>query len=84
MNKLKVDGMHCQNCVKAVTEAVSALPGAKGIQVSLEKGEVTWQVSLEKGEVTWEEMGVEIEKVKEAIEDIGFDASMPTCCCAQK
>lgn len=52
---------------KAVTEAVSALPGAKGVQVSLEKGEVTW-----------EEMGVEIEKVKEAIEDIGFDASMPT------
>ena len=49
MNKLKVDGMHCQNCVKAVTEAVSALPGAKGVQVSLEKGEVTW-----------EEMGVEI------------------------
>ena len=48
MNKLKVDGMHCQNCVKAVTEAVSALPGAKGVQVSLEKGEVTW-----------EEMGVE-------------------------
>lgn len=73
MNKLKVDGMHCQNCVKAVTEAVSALPGAKGVQVSLEKREVTW-----------EEMGVEIEKVKEAIEDIGFDASMPRCCCAQK
>lgn len=40
MNKLKVDGMHCQNCVKAVTEAVSALPGAKGVEVSLEKGEV--------------------------------------------
>ena len=40
MNKLKVGGMHCQNCVKAVTEAVSALPGAKGVQVSLEKGEV--------------------------------------------
>lgn len=73
MNKLKVDGMHCQNCVKAVTEAVSVLPGAKGVQVSLEKGEVTW-----------EEMGVEIEKVKEAIEDIGFDASVPTCCYAQK
>lgn len=73
MNKLKVDGMHCQNCVKAVTEAVSALPGAKGVQVSLEKGEVTW-----------EEMGVEIGKVKEAIEDIGFDASVPTCCCAHR
>lgn len=73
MNKLKVDGMHCQNCVKAVMEAVSALPGAKGVVVSLEKGEVTW-----------EEMGVGIEEVKAAIEDIGFDASEPKCCCCNK
>ena len=43
MNKLKVEGMHCQNCVKAVTDVVSALPGAKGVVVSLEKGEVTWE-----------------------------------------
>ena len=73
MKKLKVDGMHCQNCVKAVTEAVSALPGAKGVVVSLEKGEVTW-----------EEMGVGTEEVKAAIEDIGFDASEPKCCCCKK
>lgn len=73
MKKLKVDGMHCQNCVKAVTEAVSALPGAKGVVVSLEKGEVTW-----------EEMGVGIEEVKAAIDDIGFDASEPECCCCKK
>ena len=72
MNKLKVNGMHCQNCVEAVKEAVSALPGAKGVEVSLEKGEVTW-----------EEMGASIEEVKAAIEDIGFDASEPKCCCSQ-
>lgn len=70
MNKLKVDGMHCQNCVKAVLEAVSALPGAKGIEVSLEKGEVTW-----------ESIGVSKEEIAAAIEDIGFDASEPKCCC---
>ena len=70
MNTLKVEGMHCQNCVKAVTEAVSALPGAKGVVVSLEKGEVTWEA-----------MDVSIEEVKAAIEDIGFDASEPKCCC---
>lgn len=73
MNKLKVEGMHCQNCVKAVTDVVSALPGAKGVVVSLEKGEVTW-----------EEMGASIEEVKAAIEDIGFDASVRKCCCCQK
>lgn len=72
MNKLKVDGMHCQNCVKAVKEAVSALPGAKGVEVSLEKGEVTW-----------EEMGVDTDKVIEAIEDIGFDAQECKCCCSK-
>lgn len=72
MNKLKVDGMHCQNCVKAVTEAVSALPGAKGVEVSLEKGEVTWEA-----------MGVGIDKVIEAIEDIGFDAQECKCFCSK-
>ena len=68
-----MDGMHCKNGVKAGTEAVSAVPGAKGVVVSLEKGEVTW-----------EEMGVGIEEVKAAIEDIGFDASEPKCCCCKK
>lgn len=72
MNKLKVDGMHCQNCVKAVTEAVSALPSAKGVEVSLEKGEVTWEA-----------MAVSIDKVIEAIEDIGFDAQECKCCCSK-
>ena len=72
MNKLKVDGMHCQNCVKAVTEAVSALPGAKGVEVSLEKGEVTWET-----------MAVSIDKIIEAIEDIGFDAQECKCCCSK-
>lgn len=70
MNTLKVEGMHCQNCVKAVMEAVSALPGAKGVEVSLEKGEVTWEA-----------MDASIEEIKAAIEDIGFDASEPKCCC---
>ena len=72
MNKIKVDGMHCQNCVKAVTEAVSALPGAKGVEVSLEKGEVTWET-----------MAVSIDKIIEAIEDIGFDAQECKCCCSK-
>ena len=69
MNKLKVDGMHCQNCVKAVTEAVSALPGAKGVDVSLEIGVVSWEA-----------MGVGIDNVIEASEDIGFDAQECKCC----
>lgn len=72
MQTLKVEGMHCQNCVKAVMEAVSALPGAKGVVVSLEKGEVSW-----------EEMGVPVEKVVEAIEDTGFEAKQCGCGCGK-
>ena len=74
MNMLKVEGMHCQNCVKAVKEALEALPGAKGVEVNLEKGEVTWEA-----------MGVDINAIKGAIEDIGFDAheccGKTQCCC---
>ena len=65
---MKVEGMHCQNCVKAVTEAVSALPGAKGVEVSLEKGQVKW-----------DEMGVSEEKVKEAIEANALEAHGSHC-----
>lgn len=67
MNMLKVEGMHCQNCVRAVKEALEALPGARGIEVCLEKGEVKWQA-----------MGVDIEAIKTTIEDIGFEAH--ECC----
>jgi copper ion binding protein len=33
--KINVDGMSCQHCVKAVTDAVSAVPGVKKVKVSL-------------------------------------------------
>jgi copper chaperone len=40
MTKLKVEGMSCQHCVKAVTDALSAVPGvARVVEVSLDKGE---------------------------------------------
>lgn len=40
MLKLKVDGMNCGHCVKAVTEALSGVAGVKKVvEVSLEKGE---------------------------------------------
>jgi copper chaperone len=40
MIRLKVEGMTCQHCVKAVREALSAVPGVDGVTaVSLESGE---------------------------------------------
>ena len=35
MTTLKISGMTCQNCVKHVTEALSAVPGVKTVQVDL-------------------------------------------------
>ncbi len=40
MVKLKVDGMTCGHCVKAVTKALGAAPGVERVrEVSLARGE---------------------------------------------
>ena len=38
---LKVDGMSCEHCVKAVTSAAGALPGVSGVSVDLAGKTVT-------------------------------------------
>ncbi|MDE2514414.1 MAG: heavy-metal-associated domain-containing protein [Rhodospirillales bacterium] len=40
MIELKVSGMTCQHCVHAVTAAVGALPGVRGVAVDLAAGTV--------------------------------------------
>ena len=41
MTKLKVDGMSCNHCVNAVSQALGAVPGVdRVVEVSLERGEV--------------------------------------------
>lgn len=37
---LQVSGMTCAHCVRAVTEAVRAIPGAGEVSVDLARGEV--------------------------------------------
>ena len=39
---LKVEGMNCGHCVKAVTGALSALPGIADIDVDLKEGSVSF------------------------------------------
>lgn len=42
MIKLKITGMTCQHCVKAVNEALSGVPGVdKVLEVNLERGDAT-------------------------------------------
>lgn len=60
---LKVEGMTCGHCKAAVMKAVEGVSGTNNIIVSLENKEVTFNTSNEET----------IEKVKEAIEDQGYD-----------
>lgn len=57
-----IEGMHCQNCVNAVTKKLQAISGVESVQVSLDKGEAVLQ-----GE------GIDADEVVNAIEDLGFD-----------
>jgi copper chaperone len=61
---LKIEGMSCSHCVKAVTKAVGGLEGVSGVKVSLETGSA--EVSYDPGKVA-------IDKIKAAIEDEGYD-----------
>jgi copper chaperone len=59
-----VDGMSCQHCVKAVTDAVSALPGVTEVAVDLERKTVT---------VDHDPSRSTADKIRFEIEEQGYD-----------
>ncbi|HSK69279.1 MAG TPA: copper ion binding protein [Candidatus Limnocylindria bacterium] len=61
---IHVKGMSCQHCVRAVSGALSGLPGVEGPHVSLEEGTATFR---------WDPQRVTIAQVKEAVEDQGYE-----------
>ncbi|KMY55074.1 copper resistance protein CopZ [Bacillus sp. FJAT-27231] len=61
---LKVSGMSCGHCIKAVEGSVGELPGVDSVKVALENGEV--QVQYDAGKVS-------LDKIKETIDDQGYD-----------
>ena len=61
---LKVDGMSCEHCVKAITKAVGALPGVSTVAVDLKAKTVT--VDHDPAKTTLEQIRLEIE-------DQGYD-----------
>jgi copper chaperone len=63
MRAIKVIGMSCQHCVKAVTKTLSDIEGVRDIQVDLAKGEVTFK----------EEHPVDTEVVRERIKKAGYE-----------
>lgn len=61
---LKVDGMSCEHCVKAIKNAVGALPGISIVSVNLKLKTVT---------VEHDPAQAPIDKIKAEIEDQGYD-----------
>lgn len=61
---LKVDGMSCEHCVKAITKAVGALPGIGGVSVDLKGGTVA---------VEYDPAKSPLDKIKAEIEDQGYE-----------
>ncbi|WP_031404965.1 copper chaperone CopZ [Geobacillus vulcani] len=61
---LQVQGMTCGHCKAAVTNALQALDGVSRVEVHLQDGTV---------DVEYDETKVSVEKLKEAIEEQGYD-----------
>jgi len=61
---INVDGMACEHCVKAITNAVGALSGVSGVSVDLEAKTVT---------VDHDPDQASVQTIKSEIEDQGYD-----------
>lgn len=59
---IKIEGMHCMNCVAAVKRELEALEGVTKVDVSLEEAQAIVEIE-----------NVADETLQETIEDIGFD-----------
>ncbi len=56
MIKLKIEGMSCDHCVRAVTKALAAVPGVtRVVEVSLERGE-----AIIDGEAAFEQLAAAV------------------------
>lgn len=61
---LKIEGMTCDHCKRAVTEALAELDGVESVDVDLEDGKAT---------VSFHPDRVSEEKMKEAVEEAGYE-----------
>jgi copper chaperone len=62
MAKIKIQGMTCEHCVRAVTNALSGVEGVTNVRVSLENHEAVFDTSGK----------VDMEKIKKAVEEEGY------------
>lgn len=60
---LKIEGMHCAGCSTRLEKVLNNLEGVETAKVSLEEKKAT---------IKYDETKINIETIKEAIEDAGF------------
>lgn len=46
MTTIKIGGMSCQHCVRAVAKALGSIEGITDVQVDLEKGEASFREKI--------------------------------------
>ena len=61
---LKVEGMSCGHCVKAVESSVGELNGIESVKVNLDEAKVA---------ISFNDAQVSLEQIKETIEEQGYD-----------
>lgn len=62
---LGIEGMHCEGCVKRLTNVLSELDGVSNVKVSLEN---------KNAEVEYDEDKLELYDIKQGVSDAGFEA----------
>jgi copper chaperone len=63
--EFKVEGLHCDGCVKSVTRMLSGIAGVEKVEVSLAEG---------KAEVSFDPAKAGLPEFKRAVERAGFKA----------
>ena len=63
MKTIRIRGMSCQHCVKAVTKALGEIDGIEAVTVDLNRGEATFE----------EVKPVALELLQERIKKAGFE-----------
>lgn len=63
MKTVKVKGMSCQHCARAVDKALSEIEGVSAVKVDLARGEVSFE----------ETKPVDMKIVRERIEKAGYE-----------
>ena len=62
---IKIEGMHCDGCVKSVTRTLGAVPGVSKVDVSLAAG---------KAQVSYDPSKAGVAELRRAVERAGFKA----------